>query len=104
MNRREDEQNILIVTESDKGGIAKPCQTWTDYVFEFETKIVNKYTSWIVRAADIENYMMLQCGQKTLRLVFRGKGTWRHRDWTEANRDGSPVCDRLGHYLWAIKL
>jgi hypothetical protein len=40
---QESDQTILIVTDSGKGGIAKPCLLWRDYIFEFETKIINKY-------------------------------------------------------------
>lgn len=82
---RQDELNILVITNSDKGGIINPCQTWTDYVFEFETKIVSKYTSWIIRAADIDNYVLLQCGQKALKLVHRGKGVWQNLQWSNEN-------------------
>lgn len=78
----EDEgQKILVATNSFKGGIARPCLLWEDYVFEFETKIVNKYTSWIIRAADIDNYVVLQCHQEKLRPFFLGKGQFYPDEW-----------------------
>lgn len=74
--RIEDDTNdlFLVVTESGKGGIAKPCLEWVNYVFEFETKIIKRYTSWIIRAKDNLNYAMLQCGPDCLRPHFRIKG------------------------------
>ena len=36
---KEDDQYVLIVTDSDAGGLAKPCRLWDVYIFEFETKI-----------------------------------------------------------------
>lgn len=74
--QREDNQHILIVRDSDAGGIAKPCRLWTDYVFEFETKIAQANTSWIIRASDILNYVMLQCGPAELNPHFRVNGLW----------------------------
>jgi hypothetical protein len=73
---REDSRHILIVIDSDAGGIAKPCRLWTDYVFEFETKIAQANTSWIIRASDILNYVMLQCGPAELNPHFRVNGLW----------------------------
>jgi len=73
---RENNQYILIVTNSDAGGIAKPCRLWNDYVFEFETKIVQSNSSWIVRASDILNYVMLQCNPTNITPHFRVNGLW----------------------------
>jgi hypothetical protein len=73
---RDGKERILIVTESGDGGIAKPCRLWTDYVFRFETKIVKANTSWIIRASDVLNYVMLQCEPGALNPHFRVAGTW----------------------------
>lgn len=73
---REDNHDILIVTNSHSGGFAKPCRLWSDYVFEFETKLVNKNTSWIIRAFDRLNCVMLQCTQDEIHPHFRVDGTW----------------------------
>ncbi|MDA2927434.1 DUF1080 domain-containing protein [Acidobacteria bacterium AH-259-G07] len=77
---KEDDQYILIVTDSDAGGLAKPCRLWDDYIFEFETKIAQSNSSWIIRASDILNYVMLQCSQKEIRPHFRMKGLWFTQD------------------------
>ncbi len=71
---REDNHTILIVTDSDAGGFAKPCRLWNDYTFEFETKIVQSNTSWVIRAGDILNYVMLQCSPTELIPHFRAHG------------------------------
>jgi hypothetical protein len=47
------EGGVLRVTNSGHGGIAKPCLTWSNYVFEFDTKIESKYSGWIVRAQSL---------------------------------------------------
>jgi hypothetical protein len=73
---KENGENILIVTDSPIGGIAKPCQLWTDYVFEFETKIIQHNSSWIIRARDIFHYVMLQCRQTELYPHFWADGFW----------------------------
>jgi hypothetical protein len=82
---REGDGHILIVTESPSGGIAKPCLSWRDYVFEFETKIVNGNSSWIIRAQDTDNYVMLQCQQRQLYPHFRMQTRWEKLAWTKDN-------------------
>jgi len=64
------------VADSDAGGFAKPCRLWNDYVFEFETKIVRSNSAWIIRASDILNYVMLQCGRAEIIPHFRVSGLW----------------------------
>jgi hypothetical protein len=75
-SEREGSGHILIVTNSDAGGLAKPCRLWNDYEFEFETKIVQSNSAWIIRASDILNYVMLQCGQGEIIPHFRVNGLW----------------------------
>jgi hypothetical protein len=78
-------ENILVVANSPIGGIAKPCRSWKDYRFEFETKIVgaktveraSPNTSWIIRAKDSLNYVMLQCQQEALYPHHRVNGEWK---------------------------
>lgn len=77
----QDENNhFLTVTDSEVGGILKPCLLWTDYVFQFETKIVHSNSSWIIRANSLHNYVMLQCGIKELNPHFRIDGGWLRSD------------------------
>jgi hypothetical protein len=68
--------NVLVVTGSDAGGYARECHAWEDYIVEFETKIVNEWSAWIIRAKDNETYVMLQCGQNMVRVHFRVNGKW----------------------------
>ncbi len=62
----ELDNNELIVSHSHYGGITKKGSFWEDYDFCFSTKIINKQTSWIVRAKDPFDYMMFQCNGKTI--------------------------------------
>lgn len=73
---KEDGHHILIVRKSDIGGFALPCRQWIDYLFEFETKIVQANTSWIIRAADIHNYVLLQCSTTEINPHYRVNGLW----------------------------
>lgn len=66
----------LSVTNSYDGGLTRRGFTWSDYIFEFETKIISKYTGWIVRAIDRNNYFMIQVSEKKIRPHFRVKGYW----------------------------
>ena len=73
---KEDGRGILVVTNSGDGGIANPCRLWRDYIFEFETKIVKNNTSWIIRARDIFNFVMLQCEPDKINPHYRVNGNW----------------------------
>jgi hypothetical protein len=77
---RKEAKHALVVTDSGAGGIAVPCFEWTDYVFDFETKIVRANTSWIIRAKDLATYAMLQCHQERIHPHFRLNGNWTVRD------------------------
>lgn len=69
----------LQVTNSDRGGILSPTKSWTDYEFEFETKIDKECTAWIIRAYDLDNYVMLQCRHDKIIPLYRRAGLW----WSE---------------------
>jgi hypothetical protein len=84
--------NELLVTNSEFGGIAKPCGEWTDYIFEFETKILNKFSSWIVRAPNPKTYVMLQCQPHRLYPHFCLNEAWINLDWTNKNPIVLPVA------------
>jgi len=75
-SERDDGGNILSITNSDIGGIAKSCRLWDDYIFTFETKIIQSNSSWIIRASDILNYVMLQCSPTEIIPHFRVQGQW----------------------------
>jgi len=74
------EKGVLRALGSDEGGITKVGALWENYEFSFETKIINKVTGWIVRARDLNNYFMFQCGhdvitphQRLSRPLFKPK-------------------------------
>jgi len=52
------EKGVLCVRGADEGGITKVGALWENYEFSFETRIINKFTGWIVRARDLNNYFM----------------------------------------------
>ncbi len=81
---KDDGTNVLAVTNSDQGGYVPGCQSWQDYIVEFETKIVAECSAWLIRAKDTGTYVMLQCNSSTrqphpnaLRLHYRVNGEWR---------------------------
>lgn len=88
---QEGNQTILVVTDSGRGGIAKPCLSWRNYIFEFETKTVNKYSAWIIRAKNLDHYVMLQCRTEEMLLLFRsernqGKWAWSKEEHIDLPR------------------
>jgi hypothetical protein len=90
---------VLVVTSSGKGGICRHLLLWTDYVFEFETKIVEKNTSWIIRAKDANSYVMLQCQQNAIYPHFMKDGRWTNLDWTKQNPVSLPFTLPLGTWF-----
>jgi len=71
------EGRTLIVTDSEVGGISKWCLSWKDYVFEFDTKLIASDCGWLIRAMDLENYVMLQLREKEILPHFlRDRGNW----------------------------
>jgi hypothetical protein len=79
------EGGVLRVTNSGHGGIAKPCLTWSNYVFEFDTKIESKYSGWIVRAQSLADLVMLQCRLDEIRPCFRASNQYDTLGWTDKN-------------------
>ncbi len=68
---KDGDNYILVVTNSDSGGFARPCRLWNDYEFNFDTKIVAANTTWIIRASSIAQYVMLQCGRNEIIPHYR---------------------------------
>ena len=71
----------LSVTQSEKGGITRVGQLWTDYSFEFTAVIAttveeHQCIGWIVRAQDLSNYYMIQLNPAEVRPHFRVGGRW----------------------------
>lgn len=57
---RIPEENTLLVTGSDAGGITKVGAHWENYAFTFRARIVRDCLGVIVRAQDLNNYYMFQ--------------------------------------------
>jgi len=55
--------NCLVVTGSDEGGITKVGAFWENYIYSFKAKIINSCIGVIVRAQDLNNYYMFQIGK-----------------------------------------
>jgi hypothetical protein len=62
------EENTLLVTGSDAGGITKVGAQWENYTFEFQAKIVSRCLGVIVRAQDLNNYYMFQINREQNRI------------------------------------
>ena len=56
------DENYLMVTGSDEGGITKKGADWENYTMTFKAKIGNSCIGVIVRAYDLKNYYMFQIG------------------------------------------
>lgn len=82
----ENGKPVLSVTQSNAGGIVTPCLHWTDYELIFETRIINECTGWIVRASDLNNYVMFQLNFEKIRPHIRASGAW-------------PIIDERNHEL-----
>lgn len=54
----------LSVTRSTFGGICKIGATWENYILSFSFRIIADCAAWIVRAASIDRYIMIQCNDK----------------------------------------
>lgn len=50
------EENTLLVTGSDPGGITKVGAQWENYVLKFKARILRDCLGVIVRAQDLNNY------------------------------------------------
>jgi len=61
------DKGVLCVTDSHIGGITKVGSLWENYIFEFDTRIMNDCSSWIIRAKDLDNYYMFQCREDVIR-------------------------------------
>jgi len=61
------ENGTLSVRNSGIGGITNVGSHWENYDFEFETRIINECSTWILRAQDLNNYFMFQCRRDVIR-------------------------------------
>lgn len=64
------------ITKSNVGYLFPKTLMWDDYSFEFDFKIANKTCTWIVRAQNLSNYVMLQCANDGINPHIRLDGQW----------------------------
>ncbi len=76
----------LQVTNSDRGGILRWTRSWTDYEFEFETRIDRENSAWIIRAYNLDNYVMLQCRRDRIIPHYLRDGLWWREQETNLPR------------------
>lgn len=62
------EENTLLVTGSDAGGITKVGAQWENYTLDFEAKIIDRCLGVVVRAQDLNNYYMFQINRELNRI------------------------------------
>lgn len=65
------DDNILLVTGSDEGGITKKGTDWENYSLTFKAKITSSCLGVIVRARDLNNYYMLQINKNAIVPHYR---------------------------------
>lgn len=69
-------ESCYEITDSDVGFIFPKTSVWDDYKYEFDFKVVNKCIAWIVRAVNLSNYVMFQCGFNGINPHIRLNGEW----------------------------
>lgn len=69
--------NAYAITNSPSGFIFSKCLIWSDYVFNFEFKILNTSVGVILRATNLSNLIMLQVLETGIRAHIRINGFWK---------------------------
>jgi len=72
----ENGKPVLNVTNSELGGLAIPCLSWTDFELQFETRIMKACTAWMVRASSLNDCFMVQLTTDLIRPHIRASGLW----------------------------
>jgi hypothetical protein len=90
-------QNSYIITKSYSGFIFSKSLTWSDYLFDFEFKILNVSIGAIVRATNLSNLVMLQIFDNGIKAHIRVNGLWKDWDPATANLQFSNKLD-LDHW------
>jgi len=65
------DDNTLLVTGSDEGGITKKGTDWENYSLTFKAKITSSCLGVIVRARDLNNYYMIQINKNAIVPHYR---------------------------------
>jgi len=72
------------ITNSHSGFIFSKCLTWSDYVFDFQFKILNTSLGVIVRAVNLSNTVMMQIFENGIKAHIRINGFWKAWEPTDA--------------------
>jgi hypothetical protein len=67
----------FAITNSHSGFIYSKCLTWSDYVFDFEFKILNTSLGVILRATNLSNLIMMQIFANGIKAHIRINGFWQ---------------------------
>lgn len=95
------EKKTLCVKNSEIGGITKIGSLWENYAFEFETKIINNCSSWIIRAKDLNNYFMFQCRKDVIRPHLRlAVQSIQKEDKNHDSENEITVVSKVGWHIW----
>ena len=89
----------LTVTGSDEGGLTKKGTFWENYIFSFESKIINNCIGIIVRAKDLQNYYMFQITHE--KVIPHRKITIPYAAESSEHK-GSFVIDRI-QVAWHVR-
>lgn len=73
----ENSGAILSVRDSDRGGLALPCLSWTDYELVFEARMLTEWIGWIVRASSLNEYVHQKLGPDNISTLYRMSGIIR---------------------------
>jgi len=77
--------NAYIITDSYSGFIYSKCLTWSDYVVNFNFKILDTSIGVILRATNLSNLVMLQIFEGSIKPHIRVNGLWHWQKPEEVN-------------------
>lgn len=69
-------EKCFEISNSNVGYLFPKTLLWDDYSLEFDFKIIESCCAWIVRAQNLSNYVMLQCGNDRINPHIRLDGQW----------------------------
>lgn len=78
---------ILQVTNSEKGGLFYTPKRLINYKLEFETKIVERNSSWLIHGKNLSSYIMFQCESDRINPHYRINGKWSDTSWIKNNSE-----------------
>lgn len=75
-NNIKIQNSHLLVTGAGRGCVTKTGASWQNLKLKFKTIIYNHNFSFVVRARDLDNYVMIQCTLNKIRPHHRQNGRW----------------------------